>query len=559
MKTMLKNIVISAFVLFLAVLTLVACDFGEYVCIHEWSKWDIVEYGDCKTPGKIQRECLNCGAIDEESTELKDHKESGWIIDKELTHTNDGEKHIECTVCKTIIRKETTSAVEYHIYENDYCIYCNLSVDEYFVFKYLGEYLDSYEIKCKKGVDFLSTILLPETYHGKPVTSIGDSAFYGCSSLTSITIPDSVTSIGYDAFYGTAYYNNESNWVDGVLYIGKHLIKAKDTISGEYVIKDGTLTIADWAFRSCSRLTSITIPDSVASIGEFAFVFCDSLTGVTIPNSVTSIGSGAFQLCDSLTSITIPDSVASIGGSAFYNTAYYNDATNWIDGVLYIGKHLIKAKDTISGEYVIKDGTLTIGGAAFYTCPSLTSVTIPDSVEFIGNYAFNNCSSLTSITVDENNQYCKSIDGNLYTKDGTTLVQYAIGKEDTSFEIPFGVTSIDSDAFRSCSSLVSVTIPDSVTSIGSQAFYWCDNLVSVTIPDSVEFIGSSAFRDCSSLESVVIGDSVNSIGGYAFAYCDSLTDVYYAGTEEEWAKIDIDSGNTDLIGAIIHYNYVPEK
>ena len=182
------------------------------------------------------------------------------------------------------------------------------------------------------------------------VTSIGSSAFRGCSGLTSVTIPNSVTSIGDDAFSG------------------------------------------------CSGLTSVTIPNSVTSIGNCAFSYCSGLTSVTIPNSVTYIGVGAFSDCTGLTSITIPNSVTSIGSSAFYGTAWYN---NQPDGLVYAGKVAYKYKGTMPSNtsVSIKDGTLGIGDYAFFSCSGLTSVTIPNSVTIIGDCAFSYCSGLTSVTI----------------------------------------------------------------------------------------------------------------------------------------------------------------
>ena len=159
---------------------------------------------------------------------------------------------------------------------------------------------------------------------GDSVTSIGYEAFYRCTNLTSVMIGNSVTSIGFEAFYNTAYYKNESNWENGVLYIGKYLIDAKTDMSGTYTVKDGTKLIADSAFASCDSLTSVTIGNGVTSIGEAAFSSCDNLTSITIPDSVASIGDWAFYSCDSLTSVMIGSGVTSIGKFAFYYCSNLN-------------------------------------------------------------------------------------------------------------------------------------------------------------------------------------------------------------------------------------------
>ena len=174
---------------------------------------------------------------------------------------------------------------------------------------------------------------------------------------------------------------------------------------------------------------------------------------------------------------------------------------------------------------VIGNSVTTIGEAAFDKCGSLTSVKIGSSVTTIGEAEFNSCKSLISIEVDENNEYYKSIDGNLYSKDGKTLIQYAIGKTATNFEILDGVTTIGNNAFQNCTSLESIVIPNSVTTIGNFAFYRCTSLTSVVIPDSVETIGNYAFYNCTSLMSVVIPDGVTTIGDWAFFGCQSLTSV----------------------------------
>ena len=172
--------------------------------------------------------------------------------------------------------------------------------------------------------------------------------------------------------------------------------------------------------------------------------------------AVTRIGYRAFYNCSSLTSIIIPDSITSIGEKAFYGCG-------------------------------------------------LMSITIPDSVTSIETDAFWSCSSLTSINVDENNAYYKSIDGNLYNKNGTILKQYAIGKTATEFTIPDSVIRIGYSAFEKCSSLTRITIPNSVRTIENYAFRQCSSLTSITIPDTVTWICQLAFSDCNSLTNITFG------------------------------------------------------
>ena len=535
-------------------------------CAHEWESITIKE-ATCTEKGLATDVCLLCGddysriisALGHDYVDHDAQEQTCTAIGWEAYQTCDrvgcdyntyqelpalGHDYVDHAA-----KAATCTEIGWNAYQTcnrtgcDYTTYREIGLQDHHEYSAENICVDCGERKISKGLKYElnadgasysvtgigactdTELIIPEEYNDLPVTAIGSSAFYNCSSLTSVVIGDSVTTIGKEAFYNTGYYNDESNWKNDVLYIGKHLIKARDSISGEYTIKEGTLCIADNAFTECSSLTSVVIGDSVTSIGNSAFYNCSSLKSVEIPNSVSTIGGGAFNYCTSLTSIKIPDTVTTIGDYAFNNTGYYNDESNWKNDVLYIGKHLIKARYSINGEYTIKDGTLCIADEAFFDCYNLTNVTIPDSVTTIGSNAFAICYGLTSIEVAENNIAYKSIDGNLYTKDRTTLIRYAIGKTAAEFIIPDSVTTIGEYAFRNCSSLTSVEIPDSVTTIGNGAFYYCSSLTSIEIPNSVTTIGEWAFLYCESLTSIEIPDGVTTIGDYAFWYCSSLTSI----------------------------------
>ena len=381
------------------------------------------------------------------------------------------------------------------------------------------------------GCSSLTSVNIPNS-----VTTIGEYAFRDCSSLTSVTIPNSVTTIGGDAFYGCSSLTSVT-------------------------IPNSVTTIGKSAFHGCSALISVTIPNSVTTIGDDAFSYCKSLTSVTIPNSVTTIGWNTFSGCTSLTSVNIPNSVTTIGGEAFSGCSSLTSVT-------------------------IPNSVMTIGGEAFSGCSSLTSVTIPNSVTTIGSSAFTNNNAkiiwltntpparywnveggihyvandlytglsnkkvypyLSSIfevdgikyvPVSPSERTCDAIDcaytGEPYEVKINKKVNYK-GIDMTVREInPYTAYkcanikkayidingSIGDNAFSGCTNLSSVDIAK-VNNVGNDAFSYCANLVSVDIKAGNN-IGESAFSKCSSLKTLSLDNKVKSLGQYAFCGCSNL-------------------------------------
>jgi BspA type Leucine rich repeat region (6 copies)/Carboxypeptidase regulatory-like domain/Bacterial Ig-like domain len=240
-----------------------------------------------------------------------------------------------------------------------------------------------------------------------------------------------------------------------------------------------TLIIGDNAFNGCTSLTAMTIPTTVSDIGSRSFYDCSSLRSLTLPTSIIDIGDAAFSGCSLLSSVALPSGVNSIGDSAFFN------------------------------------------------CTHLSTVAIPSSVDSIGYAAFAYCPALTAIDVDQNNQEYATVDGALYNKTVTELIQCP-GDTTGTFVVPGGVTNIGHVAFGGCTSLTAVTIPENVSVIGSYAFLGCDGLGKVDIKGA-NSIGSYAFSGCSALVSIMIPSSTDQIGDYAFAYCKALTAIVFNG------------------------------
>lgn len=461
----------------------------------------------------------------------------------------------------------------------------------------------SYEYGPPGWTDYEKEIVSIKVEEG--ITSIGYDIFR-CSNAVNISFPETLTSIGRDTINNTAYYSDETNWENGILYIGNYLITSKNDISGDVIIKDGTKIIADNAFNGRTNITSVNIPDSVNCIGYCSFRNCTSLSKVTVGKGVTSIGDGSFgncpnlktvlwnavncdcdrgnnpfdnsgtnvenmsvvfgegvktipnrlfQNCSTLSNISIPSTITKVGEEAFYGTAYYNDENNWENGILYIGCVLISGEDA-QGEYIVKDGTRVIADLAFKYAFDITKITLPNSVVTIGDEAFLLTRSMKTIVMSEK----------LERIGNEAFYQSSI----ESINIPASVISIGTEVFSISENLTQITVSDGNTKYTSVdgVLYNIDKTEIIeypsmkageeyVLPETVKIISNNAFDYCKYLKKVSLPDGLTTIGNAAFRCSYIISEinipdtVTYIGVDafcqcRSLKTINIPNGITDI-------------
>lgn len=372
------------------------------------------------------------------------------------------------------------------------------------------------------GCSALEQIVLPES-----IETVGDEAFNGCTALTDVTLPDKVISYGNKVF-PTVWLNKHRQ--ENGMAIFNNIVFDGTGCTGDIVIPDGTVYIASSAFRA-SGITSVTIPGSVQSVGINAFIECESLASAVLEEGMTSVGPYMFSDCTNLADVSLPDTITSIGKGSFKNcTAIL--AITLPDELTVLGNRAFGGCYRIT-EMVIPDGVKSIGAYAFTECRRLKTVVLPEGLTEIQESAFDGCDRLSEINMPEGvNSVGK------YAFRDTAWLRHGIA--DDPF---FSINGIFIDG-RTLSGVL--TFPDTVHTINTHAFSPNSDAVRINLSDSVTTIGNYAFYSCHALEDIYIPKSVTTIDYWAF-HMSSVSTIYYEGTEEDWAAIQLDDSNAQAL------------
>ena len=367
-------------------------------------------------------------------------------------------------------------------------------------------------------------------------------AFYGCTSLKTVSLPDSITSIGERAFYGCTNLT-EVSLPYSVTNVAESAFSYCTSLV-EILLPENITVIGENAFSHCTSLSSLLLPDSITEVEGNAFEGCTKLSNVKLSNQLETLGYHAFGNCASLTQIEIPKSLKYTPCSSGYDYGPFNGSglktVTFEYGTSEIPSSLFYHATNLQNIVFVNTITSINGGAtyagAFYGCTSLKTVSLPDSITSIGERAFYGCSNLESIKIPSKLQdissgafyNCKKLKDIVLPETVTAIRKNAFYgcASLPSINLPDGLQTIENSAFYECKALTDITIPKNVTSIGTSAFYNCDGLQTAVINASGT-VGSQAFYDCDALTSLTLADSITKIGSSLCYGCDKLTDIKF--------------------------------
>lgn len=369
----------------------------------------------------------------------------------------------------------------------------------------------------------LKSVTVPEG-----IVNIGTAAFTSCKKLEALTLPEDLELFKYTAIENTPLYKNPDNWEDGTLYISNHLVKKNQGPGWDtYEVKEGTISICLFAFEHNSKLKTVTLPQSLKRIGNGAFSLCAKLEKINLPENLTYLGVGAFENCTKLEKINIPAGIEVINERAFESSGLKEVTIP--STVKTVGMMAFNSCRKLE-KVIISEGIKSIEHSAFSSCPLLSDITLPESLENIGDNAFNGTAYANNPENLENGAlYWKDVllevnpdtKGKFYVKEGTKKIagNAFYGCDGIIYiNLPNSVELLSNESFAQCGGLKRIDLSENIKEIPEMAFWGCSELESIRIPASVEKIGEYAFLDCFNLSNITIFDSVSEIGEYAAGF-----------------------------------------
>ena len=457
------------------------------------------------------------------------------------------------------------SNLKYIFYEGSEADWSNISIGNYNTYLTKAIIIYSYKaivaqftengvfiIENRTLVSYQGTdaeVTIPATANGVKINEIAENVFAEGTTIEKINIPDGITRIGKNAFAGTAYYKNAENWENGALYVGSYLVATNSELPNNFAAKQGTKSIASYAFSGQSSLLKIALPEGVINVDNYAFDGCTKITTVVLPKSLTRIGYSAFADCTAIEKVYFSGTEAvwneiNAGDentpltsceNIIYNIeGYFGDDSYYVMNgnsiILYLGNSSeLNIPSKLGGKTVT-----TIGFGVFEGNETIEKVVLPDTITAISNSAFLNCVNLSDVTLPGNLKTlgagafsgCKKIE-KIILPDTLTVLETGVFKDCTALKnikLSDNLVSIGVLTFENCSNLKRIELPDTLKTIGGSAFY-NTGLEYVIFPNSVTTIDELAFYKCKSLKNISFGNSLKTIKTSAFGYCTSLEEV----------------------------------